>query len=158
MGQANICYARDNDGKISRAPLFKDIRDTIIDDRGSGTDEGERSVEAADAVVRGQGFQYDVRFRILIERRAMALVRRYLKSRYDEVEDRSAECSFDYLARKGKSKRLIEVKGTTTPGDFVLMSRAECELAARERSPTCFLYTTLQSKGPKASRKRSVAS
>jgi hypothetical protein len=133
-GQANICYARDGVGKLAQGPFFDSVRRAILK-HGKTTTPGNRSesLEAADSVVRGQGYQFDVRYRRIIEMHAMACVRKLLKKDYDEVEDRSSEASFDFLCRNGRAEHLIEVKGTTTAGDVVLFSRAECELAGRER-------------------------
>jgi hypothetical protein len=133
-GQANICYARDNNGELIKGAFFDRVRATILKfGNGKARDSKNDAIHAADAVIRGQGFQYDVRFRRLIERHAMARVMKLLKQKYEAVEDRSSECSFDFLCRIGGKERLVEVKGTTTVGEIVLLSRAECELASRER-------------------------
>jgi hypothetical protein len=133
-GQANMCYARDLSGKLMHGAFFDSIRRTIL---GYGKRNvpvtRDEALEVADAVVRGQGFQFDVRHRRLIELHAMARVKKLLKKSYGEVEDRSGECSFDYVCRNGTREVLVEVKGTTTHGKVVLLSRAECELAKEER-------------------------
>jgi Domain of unknown function (DUF3883) len=133
MGQSNICYARDNDGNLLKAPFFSQVRHAILTHKNSQVKRPNDPVDAADAVIRGQGFQLDVRFRKVIEMHAMARVKRLLGKTYDIVDDHSANSSYDLLARKGRVRHKIEVKGTTTDGEVVLLSRKECELASNER-------------------------
>ena len=131
-GQANITYARDPDGSLQKRPYLKAIRKAILKPALA------RAIDIAvpsneDAIVRGQGFQQDVLYRTEIEQYSMKKVRKELLKRYETVKDVSKEQSYDYLCISADNKQhKIEVKGTTTPGDSVLVSRLEFELANAE--------------------------
>lgn len=132
-GQSAFTYSRDLQGERYRdRPFITQIRKFISSYTGkSGQYAG--SATTADSIVRGQGFQWDVRFRQEIERHSMRVVERQLKKRYAIVKDVSKELSFDFLCTSGNGKqRKVEVKGTTTAGDSVLVSRREYDLARRE--------------------------
>jgi hypothetical protein len=78
----------------------------------------------------GQGFKLDSVSRKLIENRAMDLAREHLKSLgWDKIRDTSSNKPYDYLCSKtGSSEELyVEVKGTTSDGSSVILTRGEVE-------------------------------
>ena len=81
-------------------------------------------IEAAD-----QGYVIDSRVRKAIEAQAMKLAREHFESLEYQVKDVSRNHSFDLLCRKGDEVLQVEVKGTTSDGSSVLMSKNEVELA-----------------------------
>jgi len=131
-GESNLTYARDKFGNLLQGRRFIDeIREVILtyDPTGNAS-----PLQNLDAIVRGQGFQYDALYRSEIEARAMTVARRALKKMYNTVVDCSKIESFDFQCRNGNGRpRLIEVKGTTTAGNAVLVSSNEYDLARRER-------------------------
>jgi Domain of unknown function (DUF3883) len=133
VGQANYGYSRDKDGKLLDRPYLDAIRRTIL--AWSPRDSSVVPVLSnEDAIVRGQGFQNDVRYRQEIEAHSMRLVGRTLRKLYRTVNDVSKERSYDFHCTSAKGEhRKIEVKGTTTPGRSVLVSRSEHELAQSEQ-------------------------
>jgi hypothetical protein len=131
-GQANFTYTRAKGGELLTVPYLTAIRRAILDWKESDTPRID-VVSNEDAIVRGQGFQSDVRYRTEIEAHSMRVVKRELRKRYANVHDVSAERSYDYLCiSKNGRQRKVEVKGTTTAGSSVLVSRREFELAKAE--------------------------
>lgn len=131
-GESNLTYARDKSGeRLTGRPFLDEIRNAIL----SYDPTGDTSpLQNLDAIVRGQGFQYDALYRRVIEARAMAVARRELEQSYRIVKDYSKTESYDFLCRNGNGRsRKIEVKGTTTAGNAVLVSSNEYDLARRER-------------------------
>lgn len=131
-GESNLTYARDKQGNLLRDRQFiDDIRNAILTYDPTGDSS---PLQNLDAIVRGQGYQYDALYRRVIEARAMAVVQRELEKSYGTVKDHSKTESYDFLCRNGNGRpRLIEVKGTTTAGNAVLVSSNEYDLARRER-------------------------
>ncbi len=101
------------------------------------------AVEVANQVSRpgappqggGQGFGLTTEERKLVEMRAMTVAREWLSDNgFAQVKDTSAKASFDYTAVKGGSEFIIEVKGTTSAGEKILITAAEIAVH-RERHP-----------------------
>jgi len=132
-GQANVTYTRTTDGALqTNRPYLKAIRKAIL--KAPSANAIEIAVPSnEDAIVRGQGFQQDVLYRTEIEQHSMKTVKKQLLKKYATVKDVSKEQSHDFLCISADNKQhKIEVKGTTTAGDSVLVSRLEFELAKAE--------------------------
>ncbi|MER7073234.1 DUF3578 domain-containing protein [Terrabacter sp. NPDC000476] len=114
----------------------------------SPTLPGELSPEVADAVSatnqaagrrgRGQGFRLTAQEKSAIERRAVAVVSQHLRSEGWTVKDVGATSSFDLDARRNGDRLYVEVKGTTSLGEEVVLTRNEVELH-RENHPHTML-------------------
>lgn len=63
--------------------------------------------------------------RTAIEMHAMFLARELLQSLGWTVEDSHLNKPFDYIARRGDDLMYVEVKGTTTAGDMIILTRNE---------------------------------
>ena len=64
-----------------------------------------------------------------VEIRAMSAAAEYLDSRgWTDIEDVSASESFDFRASNESSTIKVEVKGTTSAGESVVLTRNEVEL------------------------------
>ena len=77
----------------------------------------------------GQGFGLSGAERKAVENHAMSLARRHLSLQWDSVRDASARCSYDLLCKRDSDELRVEVKGTTTAGDHVLLTRKEVDEA-----------------------------
>jgi hypothetical protein len=98
----------------------------------------ETSPELADAQVaadvsagkarRGQGFRQNVEAKVAIEKHAVATAAAFLIGRGFTVEDVGATQPFDLDARKGEEHLHVEVKGTTSGGSSVILTRGEVTL------------------------------
>lgn len=82
----------------------------------------------------GQGFRLNTVMRRNIENRAMHLARAYLEDNGWQIEDRSKNKPYDYYCTNGSEEMYVEVKGTTSLGEKVVLTRGEVEYH-REVSP-----------------------
>ena len=78
---------------------------------------------------KGQGFLSNAKERSVIEQHAMFLAKQYFKSRWNSVHDVSANSSFDILCKNKSEELRVEVKGTTTDGDSVILTKNEVKEA-----------------------------
>ncbi|MGY1763040.1 DUF3883 domain-containing protein [Geodermatophilus sp. SYSU D00779] len=78
---------------------------------------------------RGQGAMADAVVRIAVEQLAMRRATEHYESQGWEVEDVAATSSYDLHCRRDGEVRYVEVKGTTTAGDHVLLTPNEVALA-----------------------------
>ena len=97
------------------------VQDTVRNRRSSG----------------GQGFRSSAAERKAIELRAMALAEQYFFRTWSSVTDVSAHASFDLLCRRGEDELHVEVKGTTTLGESIVLTKNE---VAHSRQASCALF------------------
>lgn len=89
---------------------------------------------------RGQGFNPSEEARRAIERCAMQMATVYFRSQgWPDVLDVSATQPYDLLCRDGARELRVEVKGTTTDGNEILLTPNE-ESHARQHFPDVALY------------------
>jgi hypothetical protein len=87
----------------------------------------------------GQGFMRDSQRKLAIESCAMLAAKRYFGERDYEVIDVSGYEPFDLLCRKGSSEVHVEVKGTTSSGEKVFLTKNEVR-HARAHSEDMVLF------------------
>lgn len=75
-----------------------------------------------------QGFQLSSAERAAVELRAMAVATAFFKSAGYAVKDLSRTHSFDLLGTRGDESLKIEVKGTTSLGSAILLTKNEVQL------------------------------
>jgi hypothetical protein len=95
-----------------------------------GIDDGQdrhviESVIRPRVPARGQAWGGTPESRKLIESHAMGLALQHYSSLWPEVKDVSATESFDVRCRDGDRELRVEVKGTTSLGESVLLTRNE---------------------------------
>jgi hypothetical protein len=88
---------------------------------------------------RGQGRLADPAARIAIDRYAMARAIEHFSSRWPVVQDVSRFACYDLLCRNGAEELRVEVKGTTTHGEAVLITHNELE-NAKKHFPNVALF------------------
>lgn len=76
--------------------------------------------------------------RLAVERRAVDVATQYLEEQGYAVKDVGAQQSYDLDARRGDEHIFVEVKGTTSDGDEVVLTKNEVELH-REVTPSSML-------------------
>jgi hypothetical protein len=82
---------------------------------------------------RKQGWGLSTSERKAVELRAMDMAREYLlRDGWTNIVDTSANHSYDLLATKAALTIKVEVKGTTSSGEHVLLTRNEVELHCKE--------------------------
>lgn len=91
-------------------------------------------IERDAAKLRGQGFVSNPEQRKAVERCAMVAAKAYLEDLGFRVEDTSAIKPYDLLARKGGDELFVEVKGTTTAGEEIVLTFNEVEHARQHRT------------------------
>lgn len=105
---------------------------------GSGLDSFEQSASDAELIqefVRprgdGQAFLRDANLRRAVERHAMDRARAHYEGQTPpwQCEDVSTKRSYDFHLTRGGEERLVEVKGTTSNGNSIILTRLEVELA-----------------------------
>jgi len=98
--------------------------ETLADGRAaSEVSEAERAVTR---LAGGQGFVDEAALRRAIELRAMALATEDLETEgWTTIKDVSAKESFDILCRRGAEELRVEVKGTRSVGEKVLITEPE---------------------------------
>ena len=73
----------------------------------------------------GQGFGLTATQRKAIETHSMNMVRMQFEMEGWSMIDRSRACPYDFLAIRNGKERFIEVKGTTGPGNSVILTAGE---------------------------------
>jgi hypothetical protein len=148
MGQANVCYPLATDGSEKRAAWMEHALHFIDDYQGSdavATPEADAEQEIAAATEKalarskGQGFARTPKERKAIENRAMEVAKRYFGKKGFDVEDVSARRPYDLLCRRGNAELHIEVKGTTTDGATIVLTKNEVR-HARSGKNWCALF------------------
>lgn len=111
---------------------------------GASPAEDIAGAEAALAVVSGrQGFTSDTRVRRAIEERAMAVARTYLCTDGWSVLDVHLREPYDFLCTApGRLPLHVEVKGTRTAGEVVLLTRGEVDHARAHYPNVALLIVT----------------
>lgn len=97
----------------------------------SPSEEGEarRSMSSsAGRASKGQGFGLTSTQRTAVERHAMKLAHAFLVEQgWTEIDDTSLGHPYDFHCRKGSRELFVEVKGTTSKGTTVNLTRGEVE-------------------------------
>jgi hypothetical protein len=159
---ARLIYKKD--GRLEQAQ-FQAIRELASDsarmlndliDKGcSRSDIGahrlSNAVERALSQARGQGFAGTAEARRALAAHAMNRAKRYFRQRGYAVEDVSASKPYDLRCRKGSHELHVEVKGTTTVGDFVVLTRGEVEWKAPGGTRALYILHSIALDGSKAS-------
>lgn len=106
----------------------------ILKDKNESLSEDLAVSEAVEAVrtkrtSKGQGISISPVLRRQIELHAMTAATSYFKDLGYNVEDVSSANPYDLLAVRGKSRLYIEVKGTQTAGDTILLTPGEVNFA-----------------------------
>lgn len=109
----------------------RDRTTTIRDDELSARETSVTDVDLVEQVIRpgqgraGQAWSASAAHRKAVELRAMDLALAHYALLWPEVHDVSPSSPFDILCRDGKRELRVEVKGTTSRGNVVLMTRNE---------------------------------
>lgn len=142
-GQANVFYVLDSQGKLKdmsdpvNAWIEKAI-EYVTSYKGkkieSREDEIQEDIKNSEYSSGGQGFQSDVEVRLKVEAHAMAICKKHYSSLGYEVEDVSASHSYDFIIKKDDQIQFIEVKGTQSSGDKIILTKNEVELCRNDDS------------------------
>lgn len=101
---------------------------------GSNNKIQKAAAGAAESAVEGtrlggQGFASSAEVRKALEDYSMRCARRYFEAMGFDVEDRSANHPYDLFATKDGREVYVEVKGTQTSGEKIILTQGEVEHA-----------------------------
>ena len=112
--------------------------------------EGASRVLSGRAQTRaGQGFGLTTEQNQAVESRAMEAAREFFEGEGFELTDCSGTQPYDYVGVREAEKLYIEVKGTTTEGQQVVLTRNEVEHARRHQGRVAlFVLSGIELVGP----------
>ena len=148
-GTANIFYVLDSQGEVKdltneNNEWIANLVNYVEDYNGhkilTEADEIEEDIKTGQYSPTGQGFQSDVMIRMMIESYAMAACKKYYSDKGYKVVDDSAKSSYDFIIhKKNEVSRLVEVKGTQTVGNTIILTKNEVCLS-REQGENMVLF------------------
>jgi hypothetical protein len=154
IGQSNVCYPLHADGTRKRARWMQraieyvdtyDGPNSVVEPELEIEKDSAVGGETAAAVGQGQGFASTPAQRAAIEALAMKRAKAYFKQRFSSVEDVSKRKGvFDLECRSGGRVVRVEVKGTTTTGDSVILTNREVQLARSQGSHALFVLHSIK--------------
>jgi hypothetical protein len=148
LGTANVCYPLYPNGEsknfewMQNAKYFIDNYqggDLLTEPEADAEGETTATIEAALACSQGQGFARTPQERTAIEDHAMAAATQYFQAKRFVVKDVHLSRPYDLLCRRNEIELHVEVKGTTTDGDKVLLTNNEVKHACDPGS-SCVLF------------------
>ena len=151
MGQANACYQYENN--LDRKDTFNWVRDAISyvdsyegenlikDPHSEDVKEIELISERNASLRSGQGFRITQALRKKIEDYSVGKAKSYFKSKKYSVKNVGSIRSYDLECHRNSRKLAVEVKGTTTVGQSVLLTKNEVENANRQKTALFVLYS-----------------
>lgn len=148
FGRSNVCYVLEADGRQKPGEWIEEALDYIDDYAGPNVltapeaaieDDVEAAAEDALAGAGGQGFARTAAERKAIEAHSMERAIRHFRKENYQVEDVSKTRSYDLECRKGSQILHVEVKGTTTAGEQIVLTANEVRHAQNSRHD-CVLF------------------
>jgi hypothetical protein len=149
IGEANICYTLTVEKLPKDTSWIDEAVDFVNSYEGSNllstpeADAEEESAALAEKALarsKGQGFPQTAKERKAIEEHAMKIAIQHFKKEQFKVEDVSKWQSYDLLCSKNGVEIHVEVKGTTTDGETVVLTRNEVEHAAIQKTYKIALF------------------
>lgn len=161
FGQSNVCYSYDSEFHRKKALWIRHAVDYVLGYTGANLvldrsietqNQGAEKAEATDAAGQGQGFASTPAQRRAIEEHAMARAFAHFRKRFSKVENVSKQKGVLDLrcGSAGETSIHVEVKGTTTAGDAVILTRREVE-RARSSPSALYVLHSIKLEGEKAS-------
>jgi hypothetical protein len=161
MGQSNVCYSLESDGTQKGEPWMRKAIEFIDDFEGENIfllPQADAEKESSDAIERalarskGQGFARTAQQRKALEDHSMAVAKRHYRKKGFDVDDVSDRCSYDLQCKRAKDELRVEVKGTTTLGQVIVLTRGEVIHASDHRNACAlFILHSIRLNGNKAS-------
>jgi Protein NO VEIN, C-terminal len=148
IGQSNVCYPLEVNGSPKQASWIRQALDFIEDYNGgniladpelAAQEDSAAIVEEALARSKGQGFARTPQERRALENHAMDVAKKYFKKKGFDVDDVSARRPYDLLCKRGTTEYHVEVKGTTTSGETIVLTNNEVKHACNPRN-FCVLF------------------
>lgn len=140
-GQANAFYILDKKGEEKDTTLSTNswinsaIKYVINYDGASIStldDEIQENILTLEHSIGNQGFQSDIVARLMVEAYAMKRCEEYYRTKGYAVKDVSATHSCDFIVEKSSKKLFVEVKGTQSLGQKIILTKNEVALSLDE--------------------------
>jgi hypothetical protein len=161
MGQSNIWYPLEMNGKPKQAPWFQDalsfvdeyqvgniLAEPLIDAEKEISDAAERALARS----KGQGFARSAKERRALEKHAMRAAEGYFRNEGFLVEDVSATRPYDLVCMRKSEELHVEVKGTTTDGGEIVLTNNEVKHVCNpDHSCALFILHSIRLDGQKVS-------
>lgn len=147
-GRSNVCYDLEADGTQKPGSWIKEALDYIEDYDGPNMltapesaleEEVEAAAEEVLARVGGQGFAHTAAQRKAIEDHSMEMAKRFFRRENYRVNDVSKIRSYDLECTKAGQVLHVEVKGTTTAGEQIVLTANEVR-HAKNPQHRCALF------------------
>ena len=116
-----------------------DAADILTTPEADAAEESAIAVEKAFARSAGQGFGYTPEQRKALEDHAMAAAKRHFKRAGYKVDDVSSSRPYDLRCLRNEKELHVEVKGTTTSGEAIVLTNNEVKHACDGKHP-CALF------------------
>ena len=151
IGRANVCYSFEYNGSPKAEAKHKwmnEALDLVAEYDGPNllrSPEADAEAEVLQAVEgslarsQGQGFARSAEERRAIELHAMNVASAHFRTEGYDVEDVSKRRSYDLLCKRRREELHVEVKGTTTDGNAVLLTYNEVKHAC-DPATSCALF------------------
>jgi len=155
FGQANVCYALDDNGHPKSAARWMDEALKYIDsyDLENGAREPESDVDTdieetlQSTIEHVAGYQSNPRIRRAIEEYAMKRAEKRLKKLGYKPKDMHKTKSYDFLCNVSGAELYTEVKGTQDNGNSVSLTPNEVEHARKHKNSALFIVHSVKVKG-----------
>jgi hypothetical protein len=131
FGQSNVCYLYLNSGKSKGSSWMRKATEYVLSyDKANLLTEPNAEVTSEEASTAAQeqaaGFQSDPRIRKAVEQHAMKEAQKALEKKgYRQFVNTSATKSYDFTCRRHGKMFFVEVKGTQTTGNSVILTKNE---------------------------------
>ncbi len=152
-GQANAFYLLDARGNKkdlgnTKYAWIRNVIEFVINYSGptisSLEDEIQEGIITTGISIGGQGFQSDLETRLIVESYAMKTCKEYYAKKGYDVKDVSTTHPYDFLIKKKGMEQTVEVKGTQTEGNAIILTRNEVELSrSQEKDMILFLVHSI---------------
>jgi hypothetical protein len=131
---ASLSVARARGGSVFKiTPKQWNALLSAAGERSIDSPETEQAIEALQThrpARAGQGWSgISALERKAVEMHAMECAQEYSSHRWESVEDVSSTASFDLLCQTGDEMLYVEVKGTTTTGESVILTKNEVKIS-----------------------------
>jgi len=156
FGQANVCYALDDEGRPKKAGWIDEALnyvdsyalENIAQEPESEADQGiDQTVSIA--IERGAGFQSNPEIRRVIEDYAMGKAKEHLEGLGYKPIDRHKTESYDFLCEVSGSELFVEVKGMQDDGSAISLTPKEVEHARKHKNSALFIMHSVKVTGDK---------
>lgn len=110
------------------------VIDTYVSPAQSSSDAEEIAAEVLEKQhAKGQGFVLNKALRVALEKFAMGAAKAHFESQKFLCEDHSRNQPYDVFCRRSKEVLYVEVKGTQTSGEKIILTNGEVEFARKHK-------------------------